>query len=113
VIGDLAAGAGLLLTAAAAAGAILLPRSRLRGAAMLAALVLTPVLVFTDQWDTVKVADLRHHPARLVLLLLVAAVVVTLLTLLFDRRRRLIPLAILAALPFASLSTRAGTRPTS
>ena len=100
MIGDLAAGAGLLLTAAAAAGAILLGPSRLRTAAMLVAVALTPVLVFTDQWDTVKVADLRHHPARLAALLLAAAVIVAVLTYVFHRRRWLIPLAILATLPF-------------
>jgi putative inorganic carbon (hco3(-)) transporter len=100
VIGDLAAGAGLLLTAAAAAAAILLGPSRLRTLAMLVAVALTPVLVFTDQWDTVKVADLRHHPARLAALLVAAALVVAVLTYVFHRRRWLIPLAILATLPF-------------
>jgi O-antigen ligase len=100
VIGDVAAGAGLLLTAAAAAVAILLGPSRLRSAAMLTAVALTPILVFTDQWDTAKVADLRDHPARLVALLLLAAGIVAVLALLFSRRRWLIPLAVLATLPF-------------
>jgi putative inorganic carbon (hco3(-)) transporter len=100
VIGDLAAGAGLLLTAAAAATAILAGPSRLRTAAMLLAVALTPVLVFTDQWNTVKVADLRHHPPRLVALLLAAAVIVAALAYVFRRHSRLVPLAILATLPF-------------
>jgi O-Antigen ligase len=100
VTGDLTAGAGILLAAAAAAAAILLPPSRLRSIAMLAVVALTPVLVFTDQWHATQVADLRDHPARLVALVLLAGAIVAAMTALFRRRPQLLPLAIIAALPF-------------
>ena len=59
-------GAGL--AAAGAAGAILLPAGRLRSLAMLAALVLFPVLILGDQWHSHQIADLRHSAGRLVAL---------------------------------------------
>jgi len=100
VTGDLAAGAGILLVAAAAGAAILLPPSRLRSIAMLAVVALTPVLVFTDQWHATQVADLRDHPARLVALILLAGAIVAAMAALFRARPQLLPLAIIAALPF-------------
>ncbi len=100
MIGGLAAGAGILLAAVAAAAAILLPPSRLRSIAMLAVVALAPVLVFTDQWHATQVADLRDHPARLAGLVLLAGAIVAAMAALFRRRPQLLPLAIIAALPF-------------
>ena len=65
---DFLAGAGVLIAAAAAAAAILLPAGRARSAAMLAALVLFPVLILGDQWHSHQIADLRDDTARLVAL---------------------------------------------
>ena len=100
-LSDFLAGAGVLLAAAAAAAAILLPAGRARSAAMLVALVLFPVLILGDQWHSPQIVDLRDDPARLAAL---------------GHRRRsrlsassppssaagrsLLPLAIVAALPF-------------
>jgi len=67
---------------------------------MLAVVALTPVLVFTDQWHATQVADLRDHPARLVGLVLLAGAIVAAMAALFRRRPQLLPLAIIAALPF-------------
>jgi O-antigen ligase len=90
----------LILTALFAAGAVLLPRARWRAWSTLGALVLAPVLLISDIWDTDQVRPLRDHPS-----LLVAGVVVGLgalagLAVLFDRHPTWFPLAAAAAIPF-------------
>lgn len=94
------AGAGVLLVAAACAGAILLPPGRLRGVVMVLAMILFPVLIAGDQWHTAQIVDLRHDEVRIVALLAIAAFVIGLLAYLFRRRPVLMPLAIIFALPF-------------
>jgi len=94
------ASAGVLLAAAGAAGAILLPAGRLRATAMLAALVLFPALILGDQWHSHQIADLRDHPARLAALGALALAASIALAALFRRWPLLLPLAIVAALPF-------------
>jgi len=94
------AAAGVLAAAGAASGAILLPAGRARAAAMLLALVLFPLLILGDQWHSPQIADLRDQPARLVGLGLIAAVGAVLLAAAFYRWPILLPLAIVAALPF-------------
>jgi putative inorganic carbon (hco3(-)) transporter len=100
VIGDLLAGAGLLVVGAAAAVAVAAGSSRTRSAAMLVALLLAPVLVFGDQWDSRQIADLRDDPARLSALAGAATLIVGGLVALFRRRPLLLPLAVIAAIPF-------------
>ena len=97
---ELLAGAGLLTAAGASAAAILLPPGRARAAAMLAAIALFPVLILGDQWHTVQIADLRHDEARIAALLAIAAVSIAALAAAFRRWPILLPLAIVAALPF-------------
>lgn len=97
---DFLAGAGLLVVAAASAGAILLPPGRLRSAVMVLAMLLFPVLILGDQWHTTQIVDLRHDEGRIVALLAIAAAVVAILTYLFRRRPIVLPLAIIFALPF-------------
>jgi putative inorganic carbon (hco3(-)) transporter len=94
------AGAGVLAAAAASAAAILLPPGRPRAAVMLTALVLFPILILGDQWHTPQIADLRDDAARLVLLAIAALAGTVLLATIFHRRPILLPLAIVAALPF-------------
>ncbi len=94
------AGAGVVAAAAAAAAGILLMPSRARAIAMLLALGLFPVLIAGDQWHSAAISDLRHNTTRLLALALLAAAVIAALALLFRRRPRLLPLAIVAALPF-------------
>ena len=97
---DLLAGAGVLLAAAAAAGTILLPGGRLRSLAMLVALVLFPALILGDQWHSHQIVDLRDHTSRLVALLVLGVAAAAALAYVFRRWPVLLPLAIVAALPF-------------
>ena len=97
---ELLAGTGVLVAAAAAAGAILLPPGRLRAAAMLIALALFPLLILGDQWDSRAIADLRDSTGRMVGLGVLAVAASVALALAFRRWPILLPLAIVAALPF-------------
>ncbi|HKT82384.1 MAG TPA: O-antigen ligase family protein [Solirubrobacterales bacterium] len=97
---DVLAALGLLAAAAGAAGAILLPAGRLRSLAMLAALILFPVLILGDQWHSHQIADLRDSPMRLALLGALAVGASVALAYVFKRWPILLPLAIVAALPF-------------
>jgi O-antigen ligase len=92
--------AGLLIAAAACAASILLAPGRPRSLAMLVAIGLFPLLILGDQWHTSQIVDLRHDDARIAVLLLGGAVAVGALTLAFRRWPLLLPLAIVAALPF-------------
>jgi O-antigen ligase len=94
------AGLGVLVAAGGAAGAILLPPGRLRSLAMLTALVLFPVLILGDQWHSHQIVDLRHSTGRLVALGLVGFALTAALAYVFRRWPLLLPLAIVAALPF-------------
>jgi len=99
-LSDFLASAGLLAAAAGAAGAILLPPGRLRAVATLAALALFPALILGDQWHSHQIADLRDDPSRLIALGLLALAASAALAFLFVRWPILLPLAIVAALPF-------------
>jgi O-antigen ligase len=100
VSGDLLSEAGLLAAAALAALAILDAPSQRRSAAMLTAAALCPLLIAADQWDSSLVAGLRDDPPRLAAFAAVAVGSTAALALLFRRRPQLLPLAIVAALPF-------------
>ncbi len=99
-MGDVLAGAGLFVAVFAAATAMVWEPSRRRSAAMLVALALIPVLILGDQWHSAEITDLRHHVARFAALGVVAVIAVATLTLLFRRRPILLPLAVIAAVPF-------------
>jgi putative inorganic carbon (hco3(-)) transporter len=99
-LSDLLSGAGLLVAAACAAASILLPAGRARSAAMLTALVLFPVLIVGDQWHNHQIVELRHHEAKAALAIVVGVVLVLGLAAVFRRRPVLMPLAIVATLPF-------------
>jgi putative inorganic carbon (hco3(-)) transporter len=93
--------AGILIAAGAAAATIVLPPGRPRAAAMLLALALFPLLILGDQWNTAQITDLRDEPPGLIALaLLVTAAAVLTLAAIFRRWPILLPLAIIAALPF-------------
>ena len=97
---DFLAGTGVLIAAVAAAGAILLPPGRLRAAAMLVALALFPALILGDQWHSHQIVDLRDHPSRLIALGVLGLGASAGLAYIFRRWPVLLPLAIVAALPF-------------
>lgn len=100
MIGDLLGGAGLLAATGCAAASLLLPPSRWRSSAMGAAIVLVPALIVGDQWDSALISGLRDHPLRLAALILGAVVVTGALAVAFRARPILLPLAVIAALPF-------------
>jgi putative inorganic carbon (hco3(-)) transporter len=91
---------GLLTAALVAAAAILLPAGRPRAAAMLLALALFPLLILGDQWHSPQIVDLRDDPMRFAAFGLAAAAGATVLAAIFRRWPILLPLAIVAALPF-------------
>ncbi|HVW46547.1 MAG TPA: O-antigen ligase family protein [Solirubrobacterales bacterium] len=97
---DFLSGAGLLIAAACACASILLPAGRTRSACMLVALVLFPVLIVGDQWHNHQIVDLRHHEAKAAAAIVVGVVLVVGLAWAFVRRPILMPLAIIATLPF-------------
>ena len=97
---DFLAAAGVLVAAGAAAASIVLPASRLRSTAMLLALVLFPVLILGDQWHSTQIVDLRDSSARLTALGIAGLAAVAILTTVFRRWPILLPLAIVAVLPF-------------
>jgi O-antigen ligase len=99
-VSDFLAGAGVLVAAGSAAAAILLPAGRLRSGAMLLALVLFPVLILGDQWHTHRIVELRNSPSHIAAGLVVGAAAVLALTYVFRRWPALLPLAIVAVLPF-------------
>ncbi|MBS1881134.1 MAG: O-antigen ligase family protein, partial [Actinobacteria bacterium] len=92
--------AGVLVAALASAAAVLLPPGRARSAVMVVALVLFPVLILGDQWHSHQIVDLRHSSGKLAALLAVGAVAVVALAAVFRRWPVLLPLAIVAVLPF-------------
>jgi len=99
-VSDFLAGAGVLVAAVAAAATILLPAGRARAVAMLLALALFPLLILGDQWHSPQIVDLRHDSLRLLALALAGLASALILAAAFHRRPILLPLAIVAALPF-------------
>jgi putative inorganic carbon (HCO3(-)) transporter len=99
-LSDVLAGAGVLVAAGAGAAAILLPAGRVRSGAMLAALVLFPILILGDQWHTHRIVELRHSTSQIAALAVVGLVAVAALVYVFRRWPVLLPLAIIGVLPF-------------
>jgi len=99
-LGDLAQTAGVVVAALLAAAVLLHRSDRARAAAMLGALVLTPVLLVANIWSTPQFEPLRERP----LLALAAGagglVVLALGALAIQRRPELLALGAAAALPF-------------
>jgi O-antigen ligase len=90
----------LILAALFAAGAIVLPRARLRAWSTLGALVLAPILLVSDIWDTDQVRPLRDHPSVAVAGVVVGLGALAALALWFDRTPSAFPLCAAAAIPF-------------
>jgi O-antigen ligase len=67
---------------------------------MLLALVLFPALILGDQWHSAQIVDLRDHVARLIALGIAGLVATVSLAVAFRRWTTLLPLAVVAALPF-------------
>jgi O-antigen ligase len=99
-LGDFAQTAGVVVAALLAAAVLLARSDRARAAAMLAALVLTPVLLVANIWSTPQLAPLRDRP----LLALAAAggglLVLALGAFAIHRTPEIFALAACAVLPF-------------
>jgi O-antigen ligase len=92
--------AGILVDAGLAAVVVLVPVARVRAAAMLGALVLTPVLLLTDIWHNPQFEPVRDRPALAAGAGAAALVAVGIGAWATDRWPTLLPLAAVAALPF-------------
>jgi putative inorganic carbon (hco3(-)) transporter len=99
-VSDVLAGIGLVAAALASGAAILLPPGRPRALLMALAMVLFPILILGDQWHAPQIVDLRENESRIGELLLIAFAAIGTLTYLFRRWPILLPLAIVAAIPF-------------
>jgi O-antigen ligase len=103
-IGEVAEKLSVLVLAGALAVVVLgrPPRisERLHAAAMLAALVLTPVLLAIDVWHSSQLTHLRHRPLLAVAAAAAVVLVVIGLALIVHRRPAAFPLLAVLALPF-------------
>ena len=91
---------GLIAAALIAAAAVLSDRPRLRATATAGALVLTPVLLIAEIYDTEQFRTLRDRPAFTAALAAAALVALAVLAVAMARRPLLLPLLAVAALPF-------------
>ena len=93
--------AGAVIAALLAASALAAPlKPRMRAAAMLGALVLTPVLLVAAIWDSEQIETLRDRPAVALGAGLIGLAFVTMGALLVHKRPSWLPLLVVAALPF-------------
>src|SRR5690349_25089760 len=92
--------AGMVVAAALAAGAVLGRTVRGRAWAMLGALVVTPVLLVGEIWNSPQLESLRDRGAPALGAAVVAAGLMGGLAWLFARRPQAMGVAALAALPF-------------
>jgi putative inorganic carbon (HCO3(-)) transporter len=98
--GDAVQTAGVVVAALLAAAVLLVRSPRTRAAAMLAALVLTPVLLVANIWSTPQFEPLRSRPLLALAAAAAGLVVLALGAVAVHRRPELLALAAAAALPF-------------
>ncbi|HET6448899.1 MAG TPA: hypothetical protein VFG31_07290, partial [Conexibacter sp.] len=92
--------AGAVVAVLLAAGALLAREQRQRALAMAGALLLAPVLLLADIWDSPQLAVVRDHPLPSAVGGVVAIGAVVALALAMTRQTLVLPLLVLAALPF-------------
>jgi putative inorganic carbon (HCO3(-)) transporter len=92
----------LLVAVVVLSGPAILPRvsERSRALALLAVLLLTPVLLAIDIWHTSQFEHLRGHPAEAAVAVVLGLVVLLALALLVHRRPQAVAVLAVAALPF-------------
>ncbi len=81
-----------------------------RAAAMLGVLVLTPVLLVADIWDTSQLRHLRGHPAEAGVAIVLGVAVVVALAVAFVRHPPWLAIAAVAAVPFRLPISTGGTQ---
>ena len=84
----------------AAAGVAPVLGRRARIPALTVAVLLAPVLVLADSWDSDKIADFRDRPSLLLAALVAAAIGLVVLGWFFRRRSQWLAPALIAAMPF-------------
>jgi len=99
-LGDLAQTAGVVVAALLVAAVLLARSDRARSVAMLAAIVLTPVLLVANIWSTAQIQPLRERPLLALGAVGGALVLLALGALAIHRKPELVALAAAAALPF-------------
>ncbi len=93
-------GSGMVAASLAATGAFFLGTPRARAVCALLALVLCPVLLVGELWNSSQFETLRSHPAELVALGVVGLALIAALGAVFLRWPLLMPVLAVAALPF-------------
>jgi O-antigen ligase len=91
---------GIVVVALLVAAALLVNNTRLRAAAILGAIVLSPALLLADVWSTSRVVTIRHHPLEAVVAAVAAVAVVALLAVAIKARPWLLGLLAALTLPF-------------
>ena len=91
---------GLIAAALLVAAAVLADRPRLRGVAIAGTLVLTPVLLLAEIWDTEQLESLRDRPLFAGVAATVAVIAVVAAAVAMSRRPLMLPVLAFAALPF-------------
>jgi len=92
--------AGAVAAVLLAAAALLAREPRQRALAVLGALLVAPVLLLADIWDSPQLAVVRDHPLPSAVGGVAAVGVVVALAWAMERNRLVLPLLVLAALPF-------------
>jgi len=89
------------LTCAAFAAVALLPIARpARVAALTASLLIAPVLILGDNWDSSRISDLRDRPSLVLAALVAGAIGLIVLAVIFRKRPALLAPALIATMPF-------------
>src|SRR3954454_3184032 len=91
---------GVIVAAVLAGGAIVSGSTRGRAAAMVAALVIAPVLLIADVWDSPQLHTLRDRPSLAAGAAIAGLVAVGALAWLMARTPALLPLLVVGTLPF-------------
>ncbi|HEX8856413.1 MAG TPA: O-antigen ligase family protein [Thermoleophilaceae bacterium] len=99
-VGVAAKEAGMIVAALAVAGAFFVPSARGRAVCVLVALVLTPVLLVGELWDSSQFVSIRDHPAPAVGAAVLGVAVMGALAAVFLRRPEAFPLLAVFTLPF-------------
>jgi putative inorganic carbon (HCO3(-)) transporter len=99
-LGDASQTAGVIVAALLAAAVLIVRSARARAWAMLAALVVTPVLLVANIWSTPQFEPLRSRPALSAAAAGIALVGLAIAAFVIHRRPALLALAAAATLPF-------------
>jgi hypothetical protein len=101
--------AGVIVLAALTAGVLLARTERARALAMIGLLILAPVLLLADVWNSPRLHVLHHHPLEAALAGVAGLGLIVVLAVVIARRRWLLAPLVVLALPFRIPITLGGT----